>query len=507
MAYTQGFDYDIFISFSHLDNQTLPGASDSDGGWIEQFRNQLETWLTSRGFAGLKVWWDIERLGGNTDFDQRIKDDLGRTALFFVIHSRNYRDSVYCEKEMDWFVEQAKSHSLGLTVDGNRRLFNILINNIPYTEWTNTGHWTDPLKGTTGFPCHNAEKREDFGDPLRPKAESQRFTDALRAIIDSATTTLKAFPKEAPQVHPPADSDRPILFIADVADTQAKLRRRLIKEIGDRARILDTIPPPYPEAEHDAALDNVLQQADLTIHLLCASPGREMDDAEVSYPHRQADVAAAAEPLTLLWLPDTVALEMIEDDEHKAWLRSFETGARADQRYQFQRGSRERLISDLLDRIERLSKARAQPDTGPRGILIDPHRQDQSYGFELAAGLTRDHPELNIRITSDADKPADSWSGFDNLVAQTQDLVVLFGRVDPGWVKGRVEHAFKVAATQAETTLESIWVLLLPDCHEETVLRRLPKFIRVEILDNRNASHIAEETLHRLLLDNPLEAG
>ena len=508
MAYTPGFDYDIFISFSHIDNQTLPGALDEDGGWISQFRHQIEAWLTSRGFAGLEVWWDFERLGGNTDYDNRIRDDLGRTALFFAIHSHNYRRSAYCEKEMGWFVEQAKVHTAGLSLQGHRRLFNILINNIPYTEWTNSGHWTDPLEGTAGFPCHNAKKPDDFGDPIRPKEESQQFTDALRDIIDCVTITLKTFPKQALPERQSIDNDLPTLFIADVTDSQAKLRKRLIKEIGDSARILDPIPPPYPAVEHDAAFAKVLHQADLTVHLLGASPGREMDDVEeVSYLQRQADTAAATESATLLWLPDTVTLEMVEDDEHKAWLQSFESGARADQRYQFQRGSREGLISDLLERIERLNEAQTRPGSGSRGILIDPHRQDQSYGFELAAGLSRVHSELDIRITSDADKPADSWSGYSELVTQTQDLVVLFGRVDPGWVKGRVEHAFKVAATQIETTLESIWVLLLPDCSEEQALRRLPKFIRFEILDNRNASHIAEETLRRLLPGSSLKTG
>ena len=75
--------------------------------------------------------------------------------------------------------------------------------------------------------------------------------------------------------------------------------------------------------------------------------------------------------------------------------------------------------------------------------LSYPHRADQHYGFELAADLTRDHPELTVRITSDADRPADSWGGFEDLVRQAQDLIVLFGRVEPEWVKGRVERAFK----------------------------------------------------------------
>jgi hypothetical protein len=82
-------------------------------------------------------------------------------------------------------------------------------------------------------------------------------------------------------------------------------------------------------------------------------------------------------------------------------------------------------------------------------------------------------------------------------------LIVLFGGVAPEWVKGRVERAFKVAANQIgeRITLETIWLLLLPECPGKRALPSLPKFIRVELLDNRGSPRIAEETVHRLALE------
>ena len=137
-------------------------------------------------------------------------------------------------------------------------------------------------------------KDGDFGDPLHPLDAREAFTDALRGVVDAAYKTLREFPKNAAAADQSADQHRPTVFIADVADAHAKLRKRLTQEIGGRATILGRIPPPYPAAERHAALQQVLAQADLSIHLLAASPGREMDDAEACYPHRQADVAASA---------------------------------------------------------------------------------------------------------------------------------------------------------------------------------------------------------------------
>ncbi len=153
MPYTPGFEYDIFITFSHEDNLAPAGEK----GWVTQFREHLEIWLRRRGLKGLKVWWDEEQLRGNTDFDARIQGVLSSTALLLVLHSRNYRQSDYCHKELDWFVASAQRHPLGLTVGDRRRMLNVLINNIAHQEWTEQAHWTKPLSGTTRIGLHDAD--------------------------------------------------------------------------------------------------------------------------------------------------------------------------------------------------------------------------------------------------------------------------------------------------------------------------------------------------------------
>lgn len=135
-------------------------------------------------------------------------------------------------------------HPVGLSVNGERRIFNILINNIPHTDWTGSGHWTEPLAGTIGFCCHDGKTPDAFGDPIEP-ADRQRFDDAMRPIVDATTRLLKALPATAARSPDATDAmtmppgDLPSLFVADVPDGLAKLRKRLIREIGDRARILD----------------------------------------------------------------------------------------------------------------------------------------------------------------------------------------------------------------------------------------------------------------------------
>ena len=71
MALIPGFEYDIFISYAHLDNATLTGQAD---GWIKQFHENLNLMLAKRfGRMGMvKIWWDSKKLDGSVLFDKSI---------------------------------------------------------------------------------------------------------------------------------------------------------------------------------------------------------------------------------------------------------------------------------------------------------------------------------------------------------------------------------------------------------------------------------------------------
>ena len=100
MAQIPGYTYDIFISYTHHDNHALRGMP----GWVDTFHESLENWLVKRrGLSELKIWRDTTRMQGNTVFNEAIKNAVNTSALFFVLHSRNYRTSAYCQDELNWF--------------------------------------------------------------------------------------------------------------------------------------------------------------------------------------------------------------------------------------------------------------------------------------------------------------------------------------------------------------------------------------------------------------------
>src|SRR5262245_41801885 len=108
MAYLSSFDYDIFISYAHVDNVVPRGAR----GWVERFQEELEIELSRRmGRVGAaKIWWDKD-LDGSQIFNETIRQTITQSALFIALTSSGYLKSDYCMKELDWFCEKAEKES------------------------------------------------------------------------------------------------------------------------------------------------------------------------------------------------------------------------------------------------------------------------------------------------------------------------------------------------------------------------------------------------------------
>lgn len=66
------FDYDIFISYAHIDNRTLQQDQD---GWIAMLHKALELRLAMLLGEDVRIWRD-QKLSGNDRFDDEIVDQL-----------------------------------------------------------------------------------------------------------------------------------------------------------------------------------------------------------------------------------------------------------------------------------------------------------------------------------------------------------------------------------------------------------------------------------------------
>ena len=72
-----GFEHDVFVSYSHVDN--LP-EREGEKGWVEAFEQQLTVQLLRRVGKGVKLWRDAKLKGGDR-FDAVIENAVRNSAV------------------------------------------------------------------------------------------------------------------------------------------------------------------------------------------------------------------------------------------------------------------------------------------------------------------------------------------------------------------------------------------------------------------------------------------
>src|SRR5689334_18301897 len=125
MAYISDiYDYDIFISYSHLDNQIMFNAKE---GWVTAFYNNLNMMLARRfGKADdIKIWWDDNKIDGSMEFNSYIEDSIKKSAIIICLLSPGYMKSPYCLNELRSFHDKALQEPTGLLVNYRSRIINV----------------------------------------------------------------------------------------------------------------------------------------------------------------------------------------------------------------------------------------------------------------------------------------------------------------------------------------------------------------------------------------------
>ncbi|MEL6229331.1 MAG: toll/interleukin-1 receptor domain-containing protein, partial [Cyanobacteria bacterium J06627_3] len=110
------FDKDLFISYAHIDNQSL--IPDQEG-WISTFHKALAIRLSQIRGTPPKIWRD-RKLQGNDDFSNAITEALTNSGLLLSILSPRYLKSEWCIRELQTFCNVATEQTGGLNIGENK---------------------------------------------------------------------------------------------------------------------------------------------------------------------------------------------------------------------------------------------------------------------------------------------------------------------------------------------------------------------------------------------------
>src|SRR5882724_4958573 len=108
MAFTSGFEHDLFVSYVPHDND--PMGLDVEGwivpsdGWVDALVRKVESELGKRlGTAQLRAYMD-RQLDGNRPITQETMAAVRRSATLMIVMSPSYLKSEWCSRERNAFL-------------------------------------------------------------------------------------------------------------------------------------------------------------------------------------------------------------------------------------------------------------------------------------------------------------------------------------------------------------------------------------------------------------------
>lgn len=502
-AYVPGFETDVFISYSHVDNFFISTGQ----RWVGAFHSALENRLARRvGRLNLVRIWRDEKLDGSQAFDDVIEKRLAGSAVFVALNSRGYLVSDYCKKELHSFHAHAARSRHGLQVGERRRAVHVLLTNLQRTTWPTL------LTGTSGFHFHDGpeEERSDDGriaEPLKPGSEL--FDQKLRSLADAIFHVLEDLKaRRVPQGVSSAASQTSCIYLADTADTLNDVRLRLAADLRQAGKtVIADVPPPFDAPSHATKVRSAVGGASLSVHLLDGWPGRTIEgEPATTYPRKQVEIALETATPQLVWTPPSIhhGEPSRIPSFHRDFLAALERGARSGKPYEFVRTAPEAISQLVLAKLQSLeSRAAGSPlaplDGTSQTVLLDTHLKDQMSAFELGAFLVG--RGLQPFIHQETDNPVDGIKAFESQLTRVKTLVVFFGRVSQAWMEQRVKYAIQFVARQLandiEPTLQACYVYVLPPQKHAPALGR--GLFNVSVLDGRRSERIDPDVIAPLL--------
>jgi hypothetical protein len=207
LAFVPQYYYDLFISYAH-------GDEAPPFHWVSRFKAALEAELGGRLGRPPAVWFDMERLNPGFQLDEKVRYDLGRTAVLLRLISPFYNNSGYCALEREWF-ENAASPLDPLVVDSQRRSIMCVLRPDPEGG---------PDSGDIYAVLHSVD-----GTPFEAEGKSiQPEVTRVAAAIEGLLRRMAA--------------ERPVVYAPYAGADVEPVRDRLIREL--HAGGYRTIPRP-----------------------------------------------------------------------------------------------------------------------------------------------------------------------------------------------------------------------------------------------------------------------
>ena len=230
------FDYDIFISYGHVDDEDPAGDVK---GWVDLLVERLPGFVV--GYLGYKprIWRDERSLRGNDLLQGAIGEGVSRSLLLVPILSPRYVLSDWCRRELETFcAAQSQAQPAGVAAFRSR-IFKVI--KTPLLLPHLRDREPEPLRDLIGYSFYemDGDMPREFSPDVGP-GKDQRYWDAMRRLAWDIANMLAALKQEPSSQQPSGGATQP-------APASVKTQT-----LTSAPASLDVQPPPTSAAPQNA---------------------------------------------------------------------------------------------------------------------------------------------------------------------------------------------------------------------------------------------------------------
>jgi hypothetical protein len=315
------FEYDVFISYTHLDNKPL---SKDEEGWISRFHYSFNTRLAQLLGRVPKTWRD-NKLQGNDEFSDEIIARLNKAKVLLTVISPRYLESQWCIRELQGFIEACESN-IGARVGNKSRVFKVIKTHVPYD------HHPNELRGLTGYEFCELDEKENIIEFNQEKGSE--YWKRLNEVAGDICKLIKEMdqPNKVKLQHL-ENSPEKTIYLAETTSDLRKERENIRSDLELQGY---TILPDHPllyQLEDGNIREMVLdylKRCKLSIHLIGNKYGLVPEGEERSIIQLQEDLAAEQcknDQLTrLIWMPPDLD-KKTADERQKEYITGLQNDA------------------------------------------------------------------------------------------------------------------------------------------------------------------------------------
>ncbi len=436
MVYVPDYEYDIFVSYAHIDNELLPGITK---GWVSTLHDCLRTYLDQKlGRSDIYSIWMDYKLQNREPITPQILEAVKKSATILIVLSPGYIISEWCNREKNTFLNVIKEYETRVfiierdKIDERPSEFCDLKG---FQFWKIDREGKPPhILGTPEIERELAVNYSTYFDIINDL--SGELVSELRSLKGKSG---KSVPTGTVYTSPSVETTTPVastVFLAQVTD-DLEFERNNVKRYLSQAGFYVLPETQYsldPE-KFKQSVERDLAKCSLFVQLLSGIPGRKPPDLPQGYIQLQLDLANENNKPLLQWRSPALDISVIEDENHRRLVEGDNVRAEG--------------IEDFKREIQKRLSEKPKPIQPVNAfVFVNMESSDRRLAEQVCEILSRYNIDYILPIQSS--DPAKNRQDLVQNLSDCTGIIIVYGNSTVDWVRQTLRESRKILAGRVQ---------------------------------------------------------